>query len=563
MTERIAFILKKIIKEPVDFTVEAQDRPEFGHYSTNAALRLSGKLKKVPVEVALELRERILKADRSNFFAKIEVAPAGFINFWLSRKTLLKAFSEIAQKKVFYGRRPQRKTAPIIFEYSDPNIAKRMHVGHLRATIIGDALANIFKFMGYRPIRWNYLGDWGTQFGKIIAAYKLWGNKGAVEKNPIGELQNLYVRFHEELKNNPELEELGRKEFKKLEGGNAENRKLWQWFKKESLKEFNKIYQALGVNFDLWIGESFYEKNLRPLIERLVKKGIAKPSLGSLIIPLESSNLPPAMIQKSDGTSLYLTRDIANLEYRISKYKPARIVYIVGNEQSLHFSQLFAIAKLLRFTQAELTHVKYGLVLGSHGKKLATREGKAVLLEELIQKAIKEAQAVVEEKNTALSKRAQKLIAEAVGIGALKYNDLSQNRQSDITFNWKKMLNLEGNSAPYLMYTYARLRSILRKGRRLGSLDVKHLHAPSEFDLILKLLQFPEVIEQIVSDYFPHHLADYLYDLAQRTNSFYHAEPVLKAKAGLREARLYLVRAVAETIKTGLNLLGIKTLERM
>ncbi len=563
MIKEIQSLIQQAVGEDKAINIEIPENPAHGHYATSVALRLARREKKPPLEIAKELALKIKEGDQKGFFEKVEAAPPGFINFWLSKKALAGEFLKVVKIRAPYGKSTKGRGRKVIFEYSDPNIAKRMHVGHMRATIIGDALANIFEFLGYKAVRWNYLGDWGTQFGKIITAYKLWGRREEVRKIPIESLQKLYVLFHEKTKSDPALEDRAREEFKKLEEGNAENRKLWQWFKTESLKEFNRIYRAFGVSFDTYIGESFYEAKMKPLVERLLRSGIAKRSEGSVIIPLDEFNLPPALIQKSDGASLYLTRDIANLEYRISKYKAERIVYVVGNEQTLHFSQLFSIAQLLGIQGSGFIHVKYGLVLGSDSKKLATREGRTILLEKVISKAIDLTRRIVEKKNRGFSAGQREAIARAVGIAALKYNDLSQNRLSDITFDWDKMLNLEGNSAPYLMYTYARLRSILRKAKKPRRFDADTLESRSDTDLILTLLRFPDALEKITQDYFPHHLTDYLYKLAKQANAFYQIEPVLKAEPKLRDARLALVGAIADTLKTGLDLLGIRSLERM
>src|SRR3989338_1898670 len=442
-----------------------------------------------------------------------------------------------------------------------------MHVGHLRSTIIGDAIANIFAFLGYNVVRWNYLGDWGTQFGKLIAAYKKWGRRREVAKNPVEKLEELYIRFHKELKDNPALEDEGREEFKKLENGDKKNRKLWRWFRKESLKEFNRMYNRLGVTFSTQIGEAFYEKDLSGVINFLKEKGIAKESEGALIIELERFDLPPAMVRKSDGATLYFTREIANLKYRIEEYNPKRILYVVANEQTLHFSQLFAVAKMMDFAKGknmpELAHVKFGLVRGEAGKKLSTREGTAIKLNELLDRSVKLSEETLSTRKVDLKKSEAKEVAEILGIGAVKYNDLSQNRMSDIVFDWEKMLSFEGNSAPYLQYTYARLKSILKKARGIPKLNGMALENERDLVLVLKLSEFPEVLDRVKETYMPSQLASYLYELAKEVNSYYHSEPVLYSESELRTVRLNLVKAASDILKTGLDLLGIKTVEKM
>ncbi len=565
MREKIEQILNSVGIEGAEVFVPEHESQ--GHYSTNVAMRMAKELKKPPMELASEFIAKINNFNVHYFFEKIEVAPPGFINFWIAPLNIHFEFEKKYKDLKNFGHSKIGKGKKVIVEYSQPNIAKKMHVGHLRTTIIGDAIANMLDFLGYKVIRWNYLGDWGTQFGKLIAAYKLWGDKSKIEANPIEELQALYVKFHDEMKTNADLEKRGQEEFKKLETGDRESTKLWEWFKKESLKEFEKMYSVLGVKFDAYIGESFYEKDLKPLVERLLKNGVAKISEGAVVVPLEKYNLPPALIQKSDGASLYLTRDIANLEYRLKKYKPEKILYVVGNEQSLHFEQLFAIADILGLNkQTKLVHVKYGLVLGEEGKKLATREGRTILLEDVINKGIKLARNIVESKNQDLSVDEKDEVAKTVGIGAIKYNDLKENRMTDITFNWDKMLATSGESAPYLQYTYARLKSILRKKDEPQSSKFAFSGESDklELQLIRKIFEFPDVVSRGAEDLGTSNLANYLYKLATLTSQFYEKTPILKeGKESRRAALLALVEAVSSVLKSGLGLLGIKTLEKI
>ena len=536
-----------------------------GHISTNAAFILAKHEKTSPMDAAVELKNYLEEHAPNGIFSGIEIAEPGFLNLRFSTQAMQKEFTKIVEAGENWGR--LHKNGNVIVDYSQPNIAKPMHVGHLRSTIIGDALANIFQFAGYKVTRWNYIGDWGTQFGKLIAAYKLWGDKDEVQKNPIETLNNLYVRFHKEIEDDPSLEERGREEFKKLEDGDKENRKLWEWFKEESIKEFNKMYELLGINFDEWIGEAFYEKELQPLIEGLLKDGVAKESEGAIVIPFMKGGLPPGLIRKSDGATLYLTRDIANLKYRLKEYKPELILYVVDNAQSLHFQQLFAIADILGLDDVRLSHVKFGLVLSEDMKKLSTRGGRQIPLLDVINEAIEREGKIVSEKQSDLSDEEKNKIAKVVGIGALKYNDLSQNRNSDIVFDWDKMLSFEGNSGPYLQYTYARLKSILRKASKVeggaGDFDPTPLVDEASLDIILKLIMYPEVIQAVTENYFPHYLSSYLYDLARAMNSYYENEPILKAEPALRDARLHLITAVSDVLRTGLGLLGIGVVERM
>ncbi|MEK7154386.1 MAG: arginine--tRNA ligase [Patescibacteria group bacterium] len=588
--------ISKIVKETIDELWGAKiasseilievERPqnEFGDYAVSVAFALSKMLGASPNEVASLLAEK-LNSKKLPEIVKIEVA-GGYINFFLAEDFLKEELARIYKNRESYGKSKTGGGKKIIIDYCAPNIAKPMHVGHLRSTIIGDALANVYKTLGYKVVRWNYLGDWGTQFGKLIAAYKLWGDKSEVEKDPIKTLEGLYVKFHEELKESDsrrtELEKVGQEEFQKLEEGDKENRKLWEWFKEESLKEFEKMYDLLGVEFDTQIGESDYEKDLAPTIADLKNKGVAEIGEGgSVIVKLDRFDLPPALIQKSDGASLYITRDIALLKDRIKKYKPEKILYVVANQQTLHFQQLFAIAEMLGLNSAKLEHIKFGLVLGGDKKKLSTREGNAVTLEEVVNKAVKLARDVVEKKSaerqTLLSEEEKEEIAQVVAIGALKYQDLKEHRNSDIVFDWQRMLDFTGDSGPYLQYTYARLMSILRKsptwklnfqvggwGLKLSKPGFDNLGEKPELAIIKHFLDFPDVLEKVGGTNLPNHLALYLYKLANLANRFYETVPVIKDEnTPRRAARLALVETAAAILKTGLGLLGIKVLEKI
>jgi arginyl-tRNA synthetase len=369
------------------------------------------------------------------------------------------------------------------------------------------------------------------------------------------------------MKADPALEKRGQEEFKKLEEGDKENKALWQWFEKESLKEFEKIYKILGVDFDVWIGEAFFAPEMKATVQELLDNGIAERSEGSVIVKLESENLPPALVEKSDGASLYLTRDIPNIRYRLKKYKPVKILYVVANDQSLHFEQLFAIAKKLGLDGAELKHIKYGLVLGESGKKLATREGRTVLVKDTLEKIIGLARATVQKKKADISKAEKDKIANVVGIGALKYNDLKENRMSDIVFDWDKMLDFSGDSAPYLQYTYARMKSIIRKAKsknKKSNADLGELSGEAEILLMRKIFEFPDIVVKAGELYSTSTLATYLYRLAVVANKFYETTPILADEnAPRRMARLVLIETAANTLRSGLGLLGIETLEKI
>ncbi len=546
---------------------------DFGDYASNIAFKLAKEAGKSAGDIAEDIKKNLESQDISELRA-IDIRD-GYINFFLSDDYVRSALGEIAEYVGDYGHSDLGQGQTVIVEYPSTNIAKPMHVGHSRTAFIGDALANIYEALGYEVVRWDYLGDWGTQFGKLIVAYKKWGDKKAVEKAPIATLLDLYIKFSAEAKDKPELEQEARDEFKKLEDGDTENRELWEWFKKESLKESDAMYARLGLHeIDVNIGESFYEKEMQSLIDELLEKGIAKHNEGAVVVDLEKFGLPTALLQKSDGASVYLTRDIANLRYRLKKYKPSKILYVVANQQALHFEQLFALAQLLGLTDAELIHIKYGLVLGSDRKKFSTRDGRMIELQDVVEEAYKRAHLIVHEKNPAfalapagkpeLDEDEKRKIAEVVSIGALKYNDLKEYRTTDIVFDWDRILDFNGNSGPYLQYSYARLQSILGKVNAIEQYDLTTLDNPAELFLIKHFLDFADVIEKSAVTYAPNHLALYLYDLANRANAFYEAVRILEDTNALRRnARLKLIEITGHILKNGLALLGISTLDRI
>ncbi len=539
------------------FDVLVPPNVSMGDYSVNLAFVLAKKEKKNPHEVAQALCDA-LTGQGGDMVERCEVAGPGFVNVFLKDSYLQSQIGATKIPTIGKGKK-------VIVEYSAPNIAKPMHVGHLRSTIIGDALARVYRALGYDVVRWNYLGDWGTQFGKLIAAYRKWGNQEELDRDPIGTMLKLYVRFHDELKTDPSLETIGQEEFRKLEAGDKDNRALWKSFRDHSLNEFNRIYSELGVEFDVYKGESDYESALAGVLEQLEEKGLAKESQGALVVDLELFGLPVAMVRKTDGATLYLTRDIASLEDRISSQKPDKILYVVANQQALHFEQLFAVAQLLKLGPTQLSHVKFGMVLGDDGKKLATREGNTVALQDVIDEIVRRASAVVRVKNDSLSDDEVAQIAQTVGIGALKYNDLRQHPYSDIVFDWDAMLDLGGNSGPYLQYAYARLSGVLRNA---GSDKLKaksyQLSHPTERALMRHLLDFGDAVAACSRLHTLNGLALYLYELAEISNRFYEQVHVNEDENLPRKAaRLKLITVVKDTLKQGLDLLGIKTLERI
>jgi len=546
---------RKLTAKLPHFEMESKNISRFGDYSSNVAFSLAKILKKSPIEIARKIKSDL---EENRYLDKIEIAGGGFINFFFKKDFWLEMFKN-PLAKINPG-----KGKKVIIDYSSPNIAKPMHVGHLRATLIGDFLARLYKFLDFKVIGWNHLGDWGTQFGMLIAGYKKWGDKKKINKEPIRELLEIYVRFNREIKNNPRLLKQAQEEFAKLERQDKENKKILNWFLRVSLKEFNQLYKKLGIlPFSVVKGESEYEKQLIPLINDLKNKGVAILSQGAYIIPLEKYSLPPALVQKSDGATLYLTREVASLIYRVKKYQPDEILYVIGSQQNLHLKQLFAIAQIAGLSgKAKLRHVSFGWVLGPNGKKLATREGEIIEAQKIVDQIINTARKIVSQKRKDLSKKEKEKIARIVGLGGLKYNFLKDGRNSDIVFDPKKALSLQGNSAPYLQYTYVRLKSILAK-TKTGKGDFS-LFEDKDIKIIKKLTAFEDVLENCLKDSSSHHLAEYLFGLANLANNFYETTPILKDKnIKRRNARLALIKAAAGNLETGLELMGIETLNRI
>ncbi|MDD5099187.1 MAG: arginine--tRNA ligase, partial [Candidatus Colwellbacteria bacterium] len=452
-----------------------------------------------------------------------------------------------------YGLSNAGRGKTVVVDYSAPNIAKPMSVGHLRSTVIGAAIVNLLRSQGYRVIGDNHLGDWGTQFGALLYGYKHWADKKEFDRDPISHLVSLYIRFHKESEGNEALMNAAREETARLQKGDKENVRLWKTFVKASLREFGKIYKKLDVKFEASLGESFYQPMLSDIVREAVKAGIAREDEGAIKIFFNDEKLPPAVLEKSDGSHLYMTTDLATIKYRMAKWRPEKILYVIANEQSLHMAQVFEAAKMMGIApDIELTHIKFGMMLGESGKKFSTRRGEFVRLDELLEKA-EEAAAEINPKS-----------AEDVGIGAVKYYDLSHYRLSDIVFDWDAVLNLKGNSAPYLQYTYSRLASIRKKAKGIRmKLDIKKLSTSSEKEVLNALIHFPDAMKYAAENYEPNHLADYLFKTANSLNAFYESSPVVSAERDIAAARMALVTAGSTVIKNGLALLGVKVMERM
>lgn len=550
--------------EPVPVIVSQASDPSFGDYQTNIAMVLAKKLRSNPRQIAAQVIERL---EVSEICEKPDIAGAGFINFRIRPDYLKERFIALfndAALGIPKAASPKR----IVIDFSAPNIAKPMHVGHIRSTILGDTLARIARFLGHEVITDNHIGDWGTQFGKVIYGWKHLLDQKALEAHPVQELVRLYKDTNALAEADLEIMNACRQELVKLQAGDPENVGIWQRCVDLSRHEFEDVYNLLDIHFDEWLGESRYNDRLAPLVERLLASGLAEISEGATCVFFRdhaSLSNKPCLIRKRDGGFLYSTTDLATIEYRVERWKPDAVWYVVGAPQQLHLCEVFEVARRMGIN-AELKHVAFGSILGEDRKLMKTRSGENVPLREVLDEAQERAFKVVEEKNPALSEEEKREIARTIGLGAVKYAELSQFRMSDYVFSWDKMLSFQGNTAPYLQNAYVRIRSIFRKGGVEGSAVSNQtviLSEPAEFALVKKLSQFGEILPQVLEDFRPNMLANYLYELAITFHGFYEACPVLKAEGAVRETRLALCDLTARALKQGLALLGIEVPERM
>lgn len=513
--------------------------------------------RKAPQAIAADIAEKI---DASHFEKVVATGP--YVNFFLDKSKISnQVIKSVIEEGADYGQQDEGHGENITIDLSSPNIAKPFSVGHLRSTVIGDALSNIFRKMGYNTIKINHLGDWGKQFGLLMVAYKKWGSKEAVEANPIDELLKLYVRINAEIENDPALDDEGRLWFKKLEDGDPEATELWQWFRDESLVEFNRIYKLLGVEFDSLNGEAFYNDKMDEAVQILEEKGLLKESKGASIVELDDVNLPPAMIKKSDGATLYITRDIATAIYRARTYNFVKNIYAVGQEQSNHFRQLKAVLKKMGFEWSDdMIHVDFGLVTKNR-QKLSTRKGNIILLEPTLQEAISRAKAQIEEKNPELENKEE--VAHAVGVGAVKFYDLKTDRRNGYDFDLEAMVSFEGETGPYVQYAYARIQSIIRKANFTPSADATYsLSDPESWEIIKLLQDFSRVVKRAAENYDPSLIAKYAINLAQAFNKYYAHTRILD-ESPERDSRLALSYSTAVVLKEALRLLGVDAPDKM
>ena len=564
---------KQIIAKQISKTIEINEKELESYIETPKDIkngdyafpcfRLAKELRKAPPAIASEIQEKIELTDE---IQKVEVA-GGYLNFFINKETLAEEVLGEISKTEQYGKSKVGEGKNIVIDYSAPNIAKPFHIGHLRSTVIGGALYNIYKYLGYNVTGVNHLGDYGTQFGKLIEGYKMWGKEYDIEKDPINELTKIYIRINEECKNDEQILENCRNNFKKLEDGDSYCVEIWKKFRELSLQEFQKVYDLLGSKFDSWNGESFYSDKMPEVIDILQKTGKLVESQGAKIIDLEDKGInTPCIIEKSNGSTTYATRDLAAILYRARTYDFDKALYVTSYEQVLHFKQVFEVAKLLgldeKYTNG-LEHVSFGMVLLPEGK-MSTREGNIIKLEELLNEAISRAKEIIEQKNPDLEDKEE--VAKKVGIGAVIFNDMSASRIKDEVFDWNTILNFQGETGPYIQYTYVRTKSVLEKAGYLPKMeDVKTENLSDDYSMaILKLIyNFEDVLVQVTDKNEPSILARYLIDLAKAYSSFYNENKIIVENKDVQNARVYLTYATSEVLKQGANLLGIEMPEKM
>ena len=574
------FDFRKMVAEKIYFTSQVTEYMDFesvyeivevptdskmGDYAF-PCFKLAKHLKKAPQMIAQELHADLQDEEE---FKSVENVN-GYLNFYLRKELLIdQVIDNVIEDKEEYGSSDIGDGKKVVVEFSSPNIAKPFHIGHIRSTVIGNAINNIYSFLGYDTERVNHLGDYGTQFGKMIVAYRKWGNREDVQREPIKTLLTYYTRFHEEVENDASLDDEAREVFSRLEQGSKEETELWQWFRDESLKEFNKVYDLLGISFDSYAGESFYSDKMQRVLDELSQKNLLQESEGAQIVDLDEYGLGKALITKKDGSTLYITRDIAAAIYRKEHYDFYKNLYIVASQQNLHFQQWIKIIELLGYNWAEdCVHIPFGLVSLEDGT-MSTRAGRVVFLEDVLLRAVEQTRNIIAEKNVNTDNIDE--IARDVGIGAVIFQELSNNRIKDYVFSWDKVLNFEGETGPYVQYSHARAASVLRKAGdeavmiQSGKVntDATYLTSDSAYELAKLIYQMPQVIIEAADKYEPSVVTRHIANIAQSFNKFYHDEHILVDDENERRAKLGLVVAAKTAIKNGLNLLGIKAPEKM
>lgn len=566
IAEIIAKNLEGLTEDEINSMIEIPQDQSMGDYAF-PCFRLAKTMRKAPNLIAAELAEKL---QGEKIFSEVSPVNA-YVNMFVSREEMMKStVSEVLKEKENFGRSDIGGNKKVIVEFSSPNIAKPFHIGHIRSTVIGNSLSKIYDALGYDVFKINHLGDYGTQFGKMICAYRRWGNREDVINSPIKTLLGYYTKFHVEVEEHPELEDEARAIFTKLEQGSKEEVELWQWFREESLKEFQRVYDMLGIEFDSYNGESFYSDKMPRFEKELSDKGLLQESNGAQVVDLEEYKLGTALIKKSDGSSLYITRDIAAAVYRKENYDFYKNIYVVATQQNLHFQQLFKIIELMGYDWAnQCVHVPFGMVRLEEGT-MSTRHGRVVFLEDVLNGAIEKTREIIEEKNPNIENLEE--ITSQVGIGAVVFNELSNNRIKDYTFKWDQILNFDGETGPYVQYTHARCASLLRKaGEEIvaKAQDPKNVDfallakSDSAYELTKLIYAFPGVVEQAGEKYEPSIITRHIIDIAQCFNKFYHDEHIIVDDEVEKTSKIALVIATKRVIATGIGLLGMKAPERM
>ena len=563
MKNKIVELIEKNIEglstEDIAGLIEIPPKPEMGDFAF-PCFRLAKTMRKAPQMIAADIKEAIGSVD---FIDDIQVQGA-YLNFYIKKDTFVKSMVDAAMADDF-GSSTMGNGQTICIDYSSPNVAKNFHVGHLRTTIIGNSLYKIFTKLGYKVERINHLGDWGTQFGKLIVAYKAWGDEETVKKDGVAELMKLYVKFHDEAEKNPELNDEARAWFAKMEQGDEEALKIWQWFKDISLIEYKRTYDLLGMEFDHYLGESFYRDKTSDIVKKITDANLLTESEGAKIVDLEAYDMAPCLILKNDGSSIYATRDLAAIFYRKETHNFVKCIYVTGQEQKLHFAQVFKVVELLgnEWAKDQLVHIPYGLV-SLEGAKLSTRSGNIIYAEDILLEAIAKIKEIINEKNPDLPDKDE--TAKKIGVGAVLFNDLYNQRIKDVSFKWEKLLNFDGETGPYVQYTYARCASILRKVDDFvpgEAIDYSLLTNQESMDLLKEISRFPKIIKDAADKYEPSVVARFSVDVAQAFNKFYNANRINVEEKDVRDARVTLVQLTKKTIKDALLLLGIECPEQM
>lgn len=549
--------VENLSREEILSLIEIPPKADMGDFAF-PCFKLAKVYRKAPQMIASELKEKIGQVD---FLSKVECMGA-YLNFYVNKQEMARQIIENYKTRENYGGAEEKNGKTICIDYSSPNVAKNFHVGHLRTTIIGNSLNNIYRKLGYDVVRINHLGDWGTQFGKLIVAYKRWGSEQAVEEKGISELMRIYVKFHEEAEKDESLNDEARAWFTKMEHGDEEALSIWRWFREISLKEFMRVYRMLDIDFDSYDGESFYNDKMAAVIEELREKGLIKVSQGAQIVDLEEYGMPPCLITKKDGSSLYATRDITAALYRKNSYHFDKCLYVTGLEQKLHFAQWFKVIELMGYDWSkDLYHVPYGLV-SLKGGKLSTRKGNIIYAEDILNESIQKTRSIIEEKNPNIPDKEE--VSRQVGIGAIIFNDLYNQRIKDVVFDWDKLLNFDGETGPYVQYTYARAASVLRKiGERTEEIDYDVLSDDTSMALIKEIERYPQVVQDAADKMEPYIISRYVIALAQQFNKFYHDCQINVPEDNVRNTRANIVAIVKTIIKDALGLLGIKCPEQM